>query len=123
LLSAPLASVRNEESSDAEAYLERWYAWAIRSRLEPIQQFACSIREHWQGALHWFTSKVSNGIIEAIASLIQAAKRRPRGYRTTETSSPSPISSPGSSTSLPTRDSEEPDFLGEATIRFRLGFS
>jgi transposase len=71
--------------AEAEAYLERWYAWAIRSRLEPIQQFARSIREHWQGVLRWFTSKVSNGILEAIASLIQAAKRRARGYRTTET--------------------------------------
>lgn len=69
---------------EAEDYLERWYAWAIRSRLEPIKEFARSIREHWQGVLRWFTSQVSNGILEAIGSLVQAAKRRARGYRTTE---------------------------------------
>ena len=30
-----------------------------------------------------FTSKVSNGILEGMNSLIQAAKSRARGYRTT----------------------------------------
>lgn len=69
---------------EAEAYLDHWYGWAIRSRLEPIKAFARSIRDHWDGVLRWFTSKVSNGILEAIGSLIQAAKRKARGYRTTE---------------------------------------
>jgi hypothetical protein len=35
------------------------------------------------GVLRWFTSKVSNGLLEAISSLVQATKRRARGYRTT----------------------------------------
>ncbi len=69
---------------EAEAYLQRWYGWAIRSHLEPIKAFARSIKEHWEGVLRWFTSKVSNGILEAIGSLVQAAKRKARGYRTTE---------------------------------------
>jgi transposase len=69
---------------DAEDYLRRWYAWAIRSRLEPVKAFARSIRWHWEGVLRWFTSRVNNGILEAIGSLIQAAKRRARGYRTAE---------------------------------------
>lgn len=69
---------------DAEAYLRRWYSWAIRSRLEPIKAFARSIRWHWQGVLRWFASRMNNGILEAMCSLIQAAKRRARGYRTTE---------------------------------------
>ncbi len=69
---------------EAEEYLRTWYGWAIRSRLDPIKAFARSIRDHWVGVLRWFTSKVSNGILEAIGSLVQAAKRRARGYRTTE---------------------------------------
>lgn len=73
-----------QSPGEAEAYLERWYGWAIRSRLEPIKEFARSVKEHWRGVLRWFESKVNNGILEAIGSLIQAAKRRARGYRTTE---------------------------------------
>lgn len=69
---------------EAEAHLRRWYAWAIRSRLHPIVEFARTVKEHWDGVLRWFTSRVSNGILEAIGSLVQAAKRRARGYRTTE---------------------------------------
>lgn len=69
---------------EAETHLRRWYAWAIRSRLHPIVAFARTVKEHWDGVLRWFTSRVNNGILEAIGSLVQAAKRRARGYRTTE---------------------------------------
>lgn len=67
----------------AAAYLERWCRWAERSRLDPIRIFAAMVRAHWDGILRWATSRISNGILEATASLIQAAKRRARGYRTT----------------------------------------
>jgi transposase len=42
---------------------------------------AKTIRQHEKGILRWFTSKVTNGIIEAINGLVQSAKRRARGYR------------------------------------------
>ena len=34
------------------------------------------------GVLRWFTSKITNGLLEGINSLIQAAKAKARGYRT-----------------------------------------
>ena len=66
----------------AEAFLKKWYFWATHSRLEPIQQCAKTIKKHWQGILNWFESRVNNGILEGINSIIQAAKARARGYRT-----------------------------------------
>ncbi len=66
----------------AEAYLDRWYRGAIRSRLEPIKNFAYTVGEHWEGVLRWHTTRISNGVLEGINSLIQASKRRARGYRT-----------------------------------------
>jgi len=74
----------HEPPERAEAYLEAWCRWAERSRLAPILEFAKLVRGHWRGILRWATSRVSNGILEATASLIQAAKRRARGYRTTQ---------------------------------------
>jgi transposase len=65
----------------AEVYLERWYAGAIRSRLGPIQAFAHMIGEHWEGVLRWHWTRINNGVLEGINSLVQAAKRRARGYR------------------------------------------
>jgi len=74
----------DQSPEQAAAYLERWCRWAERSRLDPIRAFAGMVRSHWDGILRWATSRISNGILEATASLIQAAKRRARGYRTTQ---------------------------------------
>jgi transposase len=65
-----------------ERMLKRWYFWATHSRLEPIIEAAKTIKSHWNGVLKWFESRVSNGILEGINSLIQAAKAKARGYRT-----------------------------------------
>jgi transposase len=69
----------------AEAYLERWYDGAIRSRLEPIVAFARMIGDHWEGVLRWHWTKINNGVLEGINSLVQASKRRARGYRNKKT--------------------------------------
>ena len=66
----------------AEIQLERWYRWAIRSRIEPIKDVARTILRHWDGILAWFDSRIANGLIEGINSLVQAAKAKARGYRT-----------------------------------------
>lgn len=71
----------NQPPNEAEAFLKRWYFWATHSRLEPIKQAAYTIKRHWAGVLRWATSRINNGILEGINSLIQAAKARARGYR------------------------------------------
>ena len=67
----------------AEAFLSKWHFWATHSRLEPIIEAAHTIKRHWQGILRWFTSRINNGILEGINGLVQAAKARTRGYRST----------------------------------------
>lgn len=64
-----------------ELILNRWYSWAIRSRLEPMKKVAQTIKQHRDGILRWFDSKIANGLIEGINSLVQAAKAKARGYR------------------------------------------
>jgi transposase len=64
-----------------ELILDRWYGWAIRSRLEPMKKVARTIKQHRDGILRWFDSKIANGLIEGINSLVQAAKAKARGYR------------------------------------------
>ena len=66
---------------DAEYYLERWCFWATHSRIQPIIDVAKTIRRHQEGILRWFTSRINNGILEGINSLVQAAKAKARGYR------------------------------------------
>lgn len=71
-----------EDSPEAaEAYLKKWYFWATHSRLQPMIDAAHTVKRHWDGILRWFDSKIANGIIEGINSLVQAAKAKARGYR------------------------------------------
>ena len=65
-----------------EKALKRWYFWATHSRIEPIRGAAKTIKRHWLGVLRWYDSKINNGILEGLNSLVQAAKAKARGYRT-----------------------------------------
>ena len=49
-----------------------------------MARVAKTIRKHSAGILAWLRSRISNGMLEAMNSLVQAAKVRARGYRTTE---------------------------------------
>jgi transposase len=67
----------------ATGFLKKWYFWATHSRLEPVIDAAHTVKRHWHGILRWFDSKIANGLIEGINSLVQAAKAKARGYRST----------------------------------------
>lgn len=66
---------------EGEALLRWWCNWAQRSRLPPMVELARTLRRHWDGVVNWFRSRINNGVLEAINGLIQAAKRRARGFR------------------------------------------
>jgi transposase len=70
-----------QDSSYAPEYLRRWCYGAKRSRLQPIKEFVTLVEKHWEGILAWHANHLSNGLLEGINSLIQAAKARARGYR------------------------------------------
>jgi transposase len=75
---------RATHREDAAVLLNQWHSWARRCRLEPIKQVAKTLKDHWQGVLNAFDSKLTNGRVEAANSLIQAAKAKARGYGTTK---------------------------------------
>ena len=71
-----------DDPEAAEEYLRRWIAEVHTSGLEPLIKFTRMLEDHWLGVMRWHHSRVSNGLLEGLNSLIQAAKRRARGYRT-----------------------------------------
>jgi transposase len=73
---------KEETREGFERTLKKWYFWATHSRIEPIKEAAKTIRRHWSGVLRWYDSKINNGILEGLNSLVQAAKAKARGYRT-----------------------------------------
>ena len=73
---------KEETQEGFERALKKWYFWATHSRIEEIKEAAKTIKCHWSGVLRWYDSKINNGILEGLNSLIQAAKAKARGYRT-----------------------------------------
>lgn len=69
-------------SEIAPGYLVAWCSEVQRSGLEPLKAFADTIDNHRYDVLRWFRTHISIGVLEAINGLVQAAKRRARGYRT-----------------------------------------
>jgi transposase len=67
--------------NDAESFLKKWYFWATHSRLQPMINAARTVKRHWDGILRWHDTHIANGILEGINSLVQAAKAKARGYR------------------------------------------
>ena len=64
-----------------EILLKKWYYWATHCRLVPMKKAAVTIKSHWGGIIQWKKSQINNGILEGLNSVVQAAKRKARGYK------------------------------------------
>lgn len=74
----------SEDIVEASKRFDALFRWLRRSRLEPMKKVAMTLKEHKTEILYIFKSKLTNAICEGINSLIQAAKRKARGYHTFE---------------------------------------
>lgn len=60
--------------------LTQWSTNVMRSKVEPMKEVAKLIRNHLDGIVAWTQTRQTNGFLEAINGLFQAAKRKARGY-------------------------------------------
>ena len=62
------------------AMLLHWCTCVMRSKVEPMKDVAALVRRHLEGIVAWAQTRQTNGFLEAINGLFQAAKRRARGF-------------------------------------------
>jgi len=75
-------AIYNAKEPELFGYLFRkWLTWARRSRIWQMREVAKTFEKHKEGILRWYDSRLNNGILEGINSLIQAAKRKARGFK------------------------------------------
>jgi transposase len=60
--------------------LKRWCTNVLRSKVAPMKDVAHMIRRRFDGIVAWTQTRQTNGFIEALNGLFQAAKRKARGY-------------------------------------------
>lgn len=65
----------------AETHFNRWYNWAIRSRMAPVKKVARMLKKHLDGLLAYFRHWITNAATEGLNSKIQAIKAAARGFR------------------------------------------
>lgn len=66
---------------DAMNNLHKWYQWAVRCRLQPMKEFAKTLKCNWVGILNYFDSRLTNATLEGANSIVQSARARAKGYR------------------------------------------
>jgi transposase len=59
--------------------LQQWCSNFMGSKVEPMKAVARLVRNHLEGIVAWARSRPSNGLLEALNGLFQAAKRKARG--------------------------------------------
>ena len=69
---------------EAETAFQSLYSWMRRCRLKPMKEAAKTLMRHKDKILLYFKNRLTNAICEGINSLIQAAKRKARGFHTFE---------------------------------------
>jgi transposase len=62
------------------AMLQHWCTCVMRSKVEPMKEVAAMVRKHMDGIVAWAQTRQTNGFLEALNGLFQAAKRRARGF-------------------------------------------
>lgn len=70
-----------ETPEEFELLLNKWYRWITRCQIPQMLSVAKTIKNHWDGILRWKDSNINNGILEGLNSVLQAAKRKARGYK------------------------------------------
>lgn len=65
--------------------LKHWCTCVMRSKVEPMKDVAAMVRRHLEGIVAWAQTRQTNGFLEAINGLFQAAKRRARGFASFDT--------------------------------------
>ena len=65
----------------ARKYFQRWYQWAVRSRLAPMKEVAGMLKRRLDNILTYLKHRITNAASESINSKIQWVKYTARGFR------------------------------------------
>jgi transposase len=71
-------------ASWAEKFLREWCTRTMRSRIEPMQKVAQSLRRHAPLILNWFRAQgtISAGVVEGLNNKVKLTTRKSYGFRT-----------------------------------------
>ena len=72
--------LERKQANVVRKMLQHWCSCVMRSKVEPMKEVAQLVRRHIDGIVAWAQTRQTNGFLEALNGLFQAAKRRARGF-------------------------------------------
>ena len=69
------------EKCDAIKELNKWIKDIENDTLDPMKKIARTIETYRDGILSWFNTKINNGVLEGLNSMIQLLKAKARGFK------------------------------------------
>ena len=70
------------DEAEASIQFNRLCSWMRHCKLQPMKDAAETLKNHRVEILNYFRDRITNAISEGINSMVQAAKRKARGFRT-----------------------------------------
>jgi len=70
--------------AQARRILDDWIRRAEASKIDMLERFAATLREHGEGILNYYDHRISTGPLEGVNTKIQAMKRQAFGFRDPE---------------------------------------
>ena len=70
--------------AEAELAFRALYSWMRRCRLKPMKEAAETLMRHKSKILAYVNNRITNAICEGINSMVQASKRKARGFHSLE---------------------------------------
>ena len=74
------AILERKQINVVRGMLLHWCTCVMRSKVAPMKDVAAMVRKHLEGIVAWAQTRQTNGFLEALNGLFQAAKRRARGF-------------------------------------------
>jgi transposase len=65
----------------ARKFMEQWFAWAMESKIKPMQDFALLLKRHEENILTYFNMPISNGAVEGLNNKAKVISHLAYGFR------------------------------------------
>lgn len=70
-----------QSETGARQHFDRWYSWAIRSRLASVKKVARMLKKRLANVINYCRHRLSNGPLEGLNNKIQGLTKKAYGYR------------------------------------------
>jgi transposase len=82
LLQEILDAGKAMSEEEGRAQLKGWIRWALLCRIPEVVEVGKMVKRHLEGILNWFSSRMTNALLEGYNSVLRAGRGVARGFRT-----------------------------------------